>query len=151
MTQEVEPCIAIARSIFECGKVGGVLQTRSMETRDVVGECGAAGVGIEQFALCAAADQGLEFVLTVDFGERLADLPQHLQRHLLSVEIRARFALAGDDPAHDEFVVALDALLFEQRTQACRGGAHFEGGRDFGALGTMADAFGAGTRAHCKL
>src|SRR5580698_219644 len=47
-------------------------------------------IAVEQLPLRGAAHEGLEFVLPVNVDENVASLTQQLQRHRLSVQIRAR-------------------------------------------------------------
>ena len=72
-----------------------------------------------------------------------ADIAQQLQRHRDAVEIAARAAIAGDDPAHGELVFGVDGLLGEHLAQ--RGGtlADVERGRELGALGSRAHHLGS--------
>ena len=66
-----------------------------------------------------------------------------VQRHRDAIEIAARAAIAGDDPAHREFVFGLDRLFGEQLAQRRRALADVEGGGEFGAFGAGAHDFGA--------
>ena len=151
MAQQVEARVTVAGLGLERGEGGGTRRALAVQRDDLRREGLRACVGVEQLPLRGGAQQRLELVLAVDLGEEAADLAQHLHRHLLAVEVRARLALARDHAAHHELVVGIDALLLEQAAQRGIGAAQVEGGGDLGAFRAVADGLGAGARTDREL
>ena len=115
--QQFDARIAIARLAFE---LGGAIHERDPDLvrfAHVVGELEVLAEVVEQFALRAGAGQRLEFMLPVDVDDEPADVAQQLQRHGDAIEITARAAIAGDDPAHRELVFGVDRLFREHFAQ----------------------------------
>ena len=74
----------------------------------------------------------LEFLLTVNFEQKLGQLPQGLQGDHLAVHVGARAAIGADDPTHHQFAVEIDRLLRQPCQRRLRQGR--KAGGDLGAF-----------------
>ncbi len=101
---------------------------------------------IEQLALRGALHQRLVFHLAVNVDERLAELPQCLDRHRLAVHIRARAAVSADYSPQHAFALVLDRLIGEPRARRSVIRDRESCG-DLGALGAVPYDFGTGAPA----
>ena len=149
--EELEPIVPLAGGRLESDERSRALEPQAMQPRHFRSLRFGACVAIEQFTLRRRAHQRLKLVLTVDLGEPLADLAQHLHRYGLAIEVGARFALAGDHAPHQQLVTDLDALFFEQRAQPCARLPEIEGSRHFSARRIVTNHLAACTGADCEL
>ena len=103
-----------------------------------------AGVGIEQFALHAGAQQVLVFVLAVNIHQQAAEFAQGGEVDHAAIDVGAAGTFARNYAAQQAvagFVVQVELLEFG----LCIGAVfQAEQGFEFGAVASGADGFGSG-------
>ena len=117
--------------------------------RNLVLQRSQPGVGIKQHALCIAAQQRLMFMLPVNINQRLAHLPQLLNRNRRAVQICARAARAINDTAQQQSLFDID-ILSAQPVGRCWRSAQIEFGANLGTFATDTDQATIGTLAQSK-
>ena len=87
---------------------------------DLVQQIGMDAIGIQQGELAGLVEQGLMFVLAVNFEQALAEQLQLCQRGRAAVDPGARGAFAADHPAQLAGVAVVEFLGSQPRTRRGR-------------------------------
>lgn len=107
------------------------------------------GIGVEQGELAVAGHQRLMFVLAVDFDQPGGQFRQLRRGDRAAIDPGARAAVGADDAAQLALRLVIEFVV-GQPAQARVLGGQLEFGRQFGAVGAVADHAAVGAQAGQK-
>jgi hypothetical protein len=97
-----------------------------------------AAMLVHELALHVATDQRLEFLLSVNVDQAVAQIAHRLCRQGLTVDILPRTPVQADHPAQNDFVAVIGQRLFVEPAPHALVSLHVECGGDLGAFSTVA-------------